>query len=280
MRTRVLTLAATLAVVLPVVVVAWSGPAVAVGNASYKTIDNEWARGAFTITRYGWSVAVKVSLRDDKSGHCVYAKVELVVDGGGNDPGPYRFGNANGGEDHNNCNGQGSTTTDSRRITAGYGTGFTRVKLWVCEDNAFGDDCTTGYGTVNQNNAKNPHLSDEMGGYMTESMGAFLRHKANTPGPFDWSDNGCSSPVGNAPSGFRFLNACKRHDFGYRNYGHGLTVVPYDSTREFVDNRFRTDMYNWCNNNTSGEKNTDCKGWADTYHFAVRWAGGKAFYGD
>ncbi len=258
-------------------VVGWSAPARAAGSPSYRTITNEWASGAFTMVRDGWSVNVSVRLTDRKAGHCVYARVELIVDPG-NNPGPVRFGNSAGGESRNNCNGNGSSTTDKVRLTPVWGEGYTQVRLWVCEDNAFSDDCTSAYAPVNQNNAQRSDLVDEMSTYMTESMSAFLRHKAAHPGPFDWSDNGCSSPVGDAPSGFNFRNACLRHDFGYRNYGHGLTVNPTDARRDYVDNRFRSDMVNWCNANTTGSRNTDCREWATIYFAAVRTRGGPSFF--
>ena len=35
---------------------------------------------------------------------------------------------------------------------------------------------------------------------------------------FDWSTDFCSAPlVGNTGRSFNFTNACRRHDFGYRN---------------------------------------------------------------
>src|SRR5258706_12336967 len=51
---------------------------------------------------------------------------------------------------------------------------------------------------------------------------------------FDWSTDFCSAPlVGNTGRSFNFTNACRRHDFGYRNlhlldrrYGGGKLKTP------------------------------------------------------
>ena len=61
---------------------------------------------------------------------------------------------------------------------------------------------------------------------------------------FDWSTDLCSAPlVGNTGRSFNFSNACRRHDFGYRN--HGLSGVG----RATVDRRFRDNMYHQCDVN-------------------------------
>jgi hypothetical protein len=117
-------------------------------------------------------------------------------------------------------------------------------------------------------------LSDrlEQERYATETMNlsytAFLARKsdftsngcnANHPKPggcrkpspynsFDWTTDGCSPPT---PSGWKdlFDGPCQLHDFGYRNFGKGLTLGRDEDTRAWIDGRFETEMKRLCNNN-------------------------------
>jgi hypothetical protein len=97
---------------------------------------------------------------------------------------------------------------------------------------------------------------------------------------FDWSTDGCSAPlVGNTGRSFNFTNACRRHDFGYRNlkllerrYGTGSTYWN-GAGRERVDRQFRADMVSHCNGRPVIDRPT-CWAWAETFYRAVRIAGG------
>lgn len=62
---------------------------------------------------------------------------------------------------------------------------------------------------------------------------------------FDWSSDSCSwtpSPLRNL-----FDPACQQHDFGYRNFGKGLTLGRDESTRKWIDDRFRAELKGICN---------------------------------
>jgi hypothetical protein len=95
---------------------------------------------------------------------------------------------------------------------------------------------------------------------------------------FDWSTDLCSAPlVGNTGRSFNFTNACRRHDFGYRNlqlldrrYGTGHWT---DTTRKRVDQLFLADMQRHCWSRPWYDEPT-CLAWARTFYTVVRVAGG------
>lgn len=105
---------------------------------------------------------------------------------------------------------------------------------------------------------------------------------------FDWSTDFCSAPlVGTTGRSFDFHDACRRHDFGYRNlhrlderYGSGSdagtgtgTVYWTAANRKRVDEQFLTDMRSHCRRRPWYEEAT-CRAWADTFYAAVRTFGG------
>jgi len=50
------------------------------------------------------------------------------------------------------------------------------------------------------------------------SLPTFISYRnKKDPSYLDWSSDGCTDSPDN-PLGFPFLNGCRRHDFGYRNY--------------------------------------------------------------
>lgn len=88
-----------------------------------------------------------------------------------------------------------------------------------------------------------------------------IRNQAPHSDQLDWSSDGCSWSPDN-PFGFRFLPACHRHDFGYRNYKRQSRFD--ETTRLRIDDNFKSDMYHQCGGNWA------CKRTADTYYAAVR----------
>ncbi len=96
----------------------------------------------------------------------------------------------------------------------------------------------------------------------------------------DWSTDFCSAPlVGTTGRSFDFHDACRRHDFAYRNlrlletrYGSGGTYWN-TSTRRRADELFLTDMKAHCARRPWFEAPM-CRGWADTFYRAVRIFGG------
>lgn len=92
----------------------------------------------------------------------------------------------------------------------------------------------------------------------THTLGTFISiDKPVHRPPFNWSDDGCSVPWGikTLAAGYssRFLNACKRHDFGYRNYGPRsalkLGSAGYFDYRKKIDGKFLNDMYSLSSSN-------------------------------
>ncbi|WP_326957588.1 phospholipase A2 [Amycolatopsis sp. NBC_01286] len=68
---------------------------------------------------------------------------------------------------------------------------------------------------------------------------------------FDWNDDGCSGVdiIGRLSNVYRnlFNKPCRLHDFGYRNFGKGLTLGRTESKRTEIDARFRVEMERLCN---------------------------------
>lgn len=70
---------------------------------------------------------------------------------------------------------------------------------------------------------------------------------------FDWTNDGCSAPLlGDTGRSYNFRDACRRHDFGYRNlkrlehrYGKGRTYWNATNRRR-VDQQFLADMKHHC----------------------------------
>jgi hypothetical protein len=76
----------------------------------------------------------------------------------------------------------------------------------------------------------------------------YFCHKPSPYNAFDWTDDGCSPPT---PDSWKslFNGPCQLHDFGYRNFGKGLSLGRNENTRSWIDNRFRIEMQRLCNNN-------------------------------
>jgi Prokaryotic phospholipase A2 len=97
----------------------------------------------------------------------------------------------------------------------------------------------------------------------SKTLAQFSALKAQRPNAdqLDWSDDGCSWSPDN-PFGYKFLPACQRHDFGYRNYKKQGRFN--ETSRLRIDNNFKADMYFQCGSNWT------CKRTADLYYAAVR----------
>ena len=97
--------------------------------------------------------------------------------------------------------------------------------------------------------------------------------KTGTDRHFDWNQNGCSTPSWTQPVTDRwnkvFTKACRRHDFGYRNFGHGLTLASTATMKARIDNNFHDDMYAICAH-YDGKGAPYCTSWADDFYSGVR----------
>lgn len=87
----------------------------------------------------------------------------------------------------------------------------------------------------------------------------------------DWTTDGCSAPVvGSTGRSFDFTDACRRHDFAYRNFQDIDSGKKWTSSlRDRVDRRFRTDMRAHCAQRSVIDR-TPCKWWAETFYRFVR----------
>lgn len=95
---------------------------------------------------------------------------------------------------------------------------------------------------------------------------------------FDWTDDGCSGreQIGFVSNIYRdlFNQPCRQHDFGYRNFGQGLTLDRTEPRRAWIDARFLAEMKSLCKNSfpswwQSLNRQT-CFTTADVVHAAVR----------
>ena len=87
----------------------------------------------------------------------------------------------------------------------------------------------------------------------------------------DWSTDGCSAPVVQSTGrSFDFYNACRRHDFGYRNMSRFKNGRVWNETvRLRIDGQFRKDARASCTSKLRLTK-MQCLAWAETYFRAVR----------
>ncbi len=97
---------------------------------------------------------------------------------------------------------------------------------------------------------------------------------------FDWTTDLCSAPlVGNTGRSFNFTEACRRHDFGYRN-AHLLerryrAEASYwnGPNRKRIDRQFLADAKAHCATRWFFDR-PSCYSWAYTFYSAIRVAGG------
>ena len=79
---------------------------------------------------------------------------------------------------------------------------------------------------------------------MSQSYGDFKNTKSRHEAPFDWSSDGCSWTP--APWRWEQDGPCQLHDFGYRNFGKGLTLERNENRRAWIDHRFLEEMQRNC----------------------------------
>ena len=87
----------------------------------------------------------------------------------------------------------------------------------------------------------------------------------------DWSSDGCSAPIIESTGRtFDFRNACRRHDFGYRNYSRLDNGTKWTSAlRARVDAVFLKDMHADCARRPRVVR-ASCTLWAQTFYRFVR----------
>ena len=95
--------------------------------------------------------------------------------------------------------------------------------------------------------------------------------RANRDQRLNWTTDGCSAPIiGSSGRTFNFYDACRRHDFAYRNFlrldnGKWWT----ESFRTRVDAVFKRDMTADCVKRTVIDKRS-CMAWVKIFYEAVR----------
>lgn len=87
----------------------------------------------------------------------------------------------------------------------------------------------------------------------------------------DWSTDGCSAPIVQSTGrSFDFYNACRRHDFGYRNMSRFKNGRAWSQAlRLRIDGQFRKDARASCTSKLRLTK-VQCLAWAETYYRAIR----------
>jgi hypothetical protein len=104
--------------------------------------------------------------------------------------------------------------------------------------------------------------------------------------PFDWSTDGCSSPLPATPLAEMFRPACALHDFGYRNYGaRGAARSTTPEVKDWIDTRFDAELGRICKKNfgsgptpTSLSPYQQCMQIAGSFIAAVRTKGDPYFF--
>jgi hypothetical protein len=92
----------------------------------------------------------------------------------------------------------------------------------------------------------------------------------------NWTTDGCSAPIiGSSGRTFDFFNACRRHDFAYRNFAR-LDKGKWwtEELRARVDAVFKKDMAADCATRNVIDKKS-CVGWMNIFYEAVRAYAGK-----
>jgi hypothetical protein len=92
----------------------------------------------------------------------------------------------------------------------------------------------------------------------------------------DWTSDGCSAPIiGSTGRTFNFYNACRRHDFAYRNFAR-LDKGKWwtESLRARIDTVFKKDMASDCATRSLVDKRS-CMTWMNIFYEAVRTYAGK-----
>jgi hypothetical protein len=127
-------------------------------------------------------------------------------------------------------------------------------------------------------------FSDDLGAVYSgaASRPTSLHHQwpGDAAARFDFSNDACSSPVGNSPWGHDFTLACQKHDFGYRNLKNlderyspdGEHVYWNEHSRALVDAQFGEDLAAVCEP-TSGLSAVTCNAAAEAYVGAVQFGG-------
>lgn len=105
----------------------------------------------------------------------------------------------------------------------------------------------------------------------TVSLATFMKvynaPKKGLDTQFNWKNyDGCSVPgIPGMTSGWNayFKKSCLRHDFGYRNLGHGKAYYPTPASKNAIDAQFKDDM------------ETQCRSYSN---FAKCWSVAQAYY--
>jgi hypothetical protein len=90
-------------------------------------------------------------------------------------------------------------------------------------------------------------------------MSEFLAVRKLNPMPYSFDSDGCSlPPVAKplTPYDTRFVPACKRHDFGYQNFGRRLEIDQVEATKDEVNAQFLEDMQDICDAHPEWEQTT------------------------
>ena len=105
------------------------------------------------------------------------------------------------------------------------------------------------------------------------SLPAFVNiaNQQNHDVRLDWSSDGCSAPVVHSTGrSFDFTNACRRHDFGYRNMSQLKNGRLWsEAMRLRIDKQFRKDARASCTSKVRLTK-TQCLAWAEMFFRTVR----------
>lgn len=85
----------------------------------------------------------------------------------------------------------------------------------------------------------------------------------------NWTTDLCSGPAAFSPWVDEFAAACRRHDFGYRNFGASSALDATEDRRSYVDDVFAADMETICGGQDPALQ-ASCRFDADLFYTVVR----------
>lgn len=101
--------------------------------------------------------------------------------------------------------------------------------------------------------------------------------------PFQWDSDGCSIVLdAYSPTIHDLESSCRRHDFGYHNYGHRVGIYQNtEAVRNEVDDNFLADMRYQCSSVPIGLSRSGCLSTARGAWFGVSHLGpGSTYYAE
>lgn len=104
------------------------------------------------------------------------------------------------------------------------------------------------------------------------SLEQFLQVRKQNPYPYSFDSDLCSSPEwARLLTSYQqevFADSCKRHDFGFQNFGRRLRIDQQEYIRDRINRKFLDDMIDSCADEPPALR-LNCQTVADAFYVAV-----------